>query len=97
MSDGVKLIQVAVAHDGGELYGSDVLEQYFYENSVPVLSRAMDVVIDGVVYTVWNFNDAWAAQKIIEEFNGIDVSTLGDDWLKANAFRLTTQVVDDQP
>lgn len=89
-----KLIQIAVAHDGGP-NGADVLEHYFHEASVPALSRAMDVTIDGALYTVWNFADAAAAQRIVEEFAGIDVSTLGPVWLAANAARLNVTYLDE--
>lgn len=78
-------------------FGTDVLEHYFHEHSIPVISQAMNVTIDGALYTVWNFIDADAAQKIVEEFNGVYVSTLNEEWQKANAFRLSTQLLDSPP
>ncbi|CAN5192827.1 hypothetical protein BH10PSE11_BH10PSE11_08330 [soil metagenome] len=95
MSDPIKFIQIAVARLDDGPYGTDVLENYFHEHSIPAISQAMDVTIDGQPYTVWNFINAKAAQTIIDEFNGIDVSTLSEDWRKANAFRLSTQLLGD--
>ena len=57
----------------------------------------MNVTIDGALYTIWNFIDADAAQKIVEEFSGVYVSTLSEKWQKANAFRLSTQLLDSPP
>jgi hypothetical protein len=97
MSNPLKFIQIAVACLDDGPYGSDVLEHYFHEHSIPVISQAMDVTIDGQIFTVWNFIDRKAAERIVEEFGGIDVSTLDEGWLKANAFRLSTQLLDGSP
>lgn len=97
MSDPLKFIQIAVASLDNGPFGTDVLEHYFHEHSIPVISQAMNVTIDGALYTVWNFIDADAAQKIVEEFNGVYVSTLNEEWQKANAFRLSTQLLDSPP
>lgn len=93
MSDPVKFIQIAVPPLDDGPYGTDVLENYFHEHSIPAISQAMNVAINGQIYTVWNFINAKAAQTIIEEFNGIDISTLSEEWRKSNAFRLSTQVL----